>query len=69
LLKRAALVRAREREWLRANPLAVAEARRIYEALYVRARALGVFPLRDPLDGIDADVRLARALNVRAASR
>jgi hypothetical protein len=38
---------------------------KIYEALYEEARRLGVFPLKDPLDGIDADIHLARILNVR----
>ena len=35
----------------------------IAEALYEEARALGVFPLKDSLDGIEVDIRLARALN------
>jgi hypothetical protein len=38
---------------------------KIYEALYQEARTLGVFPLKDPLDGIDSDIRIARVMNVR----
>jgi len=41
---------------------------RLVDALYQEARALGVFPLKDPLDGIEVDIRLARALNVRTAA-
>lgn len=41
---------------------------RLVDALYQEARALGVFPLNDPLDGIEVDIRLARALNVRTAT-
>jgi hypothetical protein len=37
----------------------------IFTALYEEARSLGVFPLRDPLDGIDTDIHLARVMNVR----
>jgi hypothetical protein len=37
----------------------------VYEAMYAEAVRLGVLPPRDPLDGIDVDIRLARALNVR----
>jgi hypothetical protein len=42
---------------------------RIFEALYREARNLKVFPLKDPLDGVDADIRLAKALNVRTSAR
>lgn len=38
---------------------------KIAEALYREACLLGVFPLRDPLEGIETDIRLARAINVR----
>ena len=40
----------------------------IFEALFQEAKTLGVFPLKDPLDGIDVDIRIARALNVRTSS-
>ncbi|MEW6247110.1 MAG: hypothetical protein AB1555_10415 [Nitrospirota bacterium] len=39
---------------------------RIVEGLYEEARALGIFPLSDPLDGIEVDLRLAKALNVHS---
>jgi len=38
---------------------------KIYEALYEEARLLGIFPLKNPLDGIESDILLARVLNVR----
>jgi hypothetical protein len=38
---------------------------KIYEALYEEAQRLGVFPLKNPLDGIDSDIHLAWILNVR----
>ncbi len=38
---------------------------KIFEALYQEARSIGIFPLKDPLDGIDSDIHLARVMNVR----
>ncbi len=39
------------------------ESLRIYEAMWKEAVALGVLPLSDPLEGIEADIELARVLN------
>ncbi len=36
---------------------------RIMDALYREARALGVFPLKEPLEGIDVDIKIAKAIN------
>ncbi|MBN1533453.1 MAG: hypothetical protein JXA20_12365 [Spirochaetes bacterium] len=35
----------------------------LVEGLYDEARALGVFPLKNPLDGIEGVIVLARAIN------
>jgi hypothetical protein len=37
----------------------------IFEALWAHATQLGVLPPKDPLDGLEVDLRLAEALNVR----
>ena len=37
----------------------------IFEALYSEAAALGIFPLTDPLEGIEIDIRLAKAIHVQ----
>lgn len=37
---------------------------RIAEALYDEAVAMGIFPPADPLEGIDVDIRIARAVNL-----
>jgi hypothetical protein len=39
----------------------------IFEGLYSEAKALGVLPAKDPLEGIDTDIRLAGILNVQTA--
>ncbi len=42
---------------------------RIFEALYLEALALGVFPPQNPLDGIEVDTLLAGVLNARGTVR
>ncbi len=37
----------------------------VFAAMYQEALSLGVLPLKDPLDGIDSDIHLARVVNVR----
>ena len=36
---------------------------RIFEALWNEAVSLGVLPLKNPLEGIETDIRIARILN------
>ena len=36
---------------------------RLFEAMFAEAVALGIFPPRDPLAGIDVDIRIAKAVN------
>lgn len=36
---------------------------RLLEGLYAEARALGIFPLKDPFEGLQIKTRLAKALN------
>ena len=36
---------------------------KIVEALYKEAVALGVIPLKDPLEGLDVDLRIAKVVN------
>jgi hypothetical protein len=39
------------------------ESLKLYEAMWKEAVALGILPPSDPLDGIEADIELARVLN------
>ena len=65
MLKRNDLVEAFEKEQMRREPPDHQRNLRVVEALYEHARRLGALPLKDPLDGIEVDLRLARILNVR----
>ncbi|MBI4330196.1 MAG: hypothetical protein HY673_02805 [Chloroflexi bacterium] len=52
-----------EDELIRNTPVDYLKNLEIVEAMYEEAVALGVFPLADPMDGIDTDIKLARAIN------
>ncbi len=58
------MVQEFEDDLLRREPPDYFRNLRIVEALYAEARALGVLPLRDPLDGIDVDIRVAEVMRV-----
>ncbi len=68
MIKNPAMVEAFENAQARQETPDFLRNVRLVDALYEEARALGVFPLQDPLDGIEVDIRLARALNVRTAA-
>ena len=65
MITRPDLVEAFENEQIRNTPPDFEQNLRIVEGLYELARMLGKFPPDDPLEGIEVDIRLARALNVR----
>lgn len=39
------------------------EALRMYEDLWLRAKQLGAIDMESPLDGLEADIEMARTLN------
>jgi len=68
-MKNPNLVEEFEKEQIRTRKPDFFQNLRVFESLYKEAMHLGIFPLKDPLDGIDADINLARALNVRRPPR
>ncbi len=40
----------------------------LFEGLYNEAKVLGALPPRDPLEGIETDINLARVINVHTSS-
>ncbi len=36
---------------------------RLLDAMFKEARALGVFPLQDPLEGLETDIKIAKVVN------
>jgi len=68
MLKMNNLLEAFEKEQARKSKPDFFKNLRIFEALFEEAKQLGVFPLKDPLEGIDVDIRLAKVLNVRTTA-
>lgn len=59
-----------EREYERNRPLDVERNFRVFQALYDHARALGVVPHADPLEGLGFKIRLAKDIrSVRESPR
>ena len=63
MLKNPKLVRSFENEELRKEKLPYLEALKIFEAMWREAVSLGVLPSKDPLEGIETDIKLAQILN------
>ncbi len=52
-----------ELDFLRREKVNVARNLRIVEALFKEAVTLGIIPLKNPLDGIEVDLKIAKAVN------
>ena len=69
MIRNTKLVEKFERDQIRRRKPDYVENLRIFEGLFKQAMHLGIFPLKDPLEGIEVDINLARALNVRRPPR
>ena len=58
-----------EANYIRQTPIDVARNFRIVEALYQEARALGILPRADPLEGFEAKLAFIKAIHASATSR
>ena len=63
MVKNAAALERFETEFTRSEPADFGRNLAIVEALAREAEALGVFRRKDPLEGIETIVRVARAIN------
>jgi hypothetical protein len=52
-----------EDQFIRRRPQNLKQNWKLLEAMYREASTLGAFPPRDPLDGLDLDIRIAKAIN------
>jgi hypothetical protein len=52
-----------EREELRKERFTYKEALKIFEAMWQEGITLGVLPPKDPMEGIETDIRVASILN------
>ncbi len=63
MVKDARLLAKFEDEQLRKERLSYAQASKIFEAMWKEAMNLGILPSKNPLEGIEKDIELARILN------
>ncbi len=63
MVKNPEKLRAFEDERIKTEKVDVERNFRIVDALYDEARMLGVLPPKDPLEGIEVKIRIARAVN------
>ncbi len=52
-----------EREYIRQDKTDYFDSLRLFEEMWKEGVFLGVLPPKDPLEGIDVDLRIARILN------
>jgi len=52
-----------EKKYIKKNNLTFKEKLEIYESLWAEALLMKVLPLKDPLEGIEIDIKIARILN------
>jgi transcriptional regulator with XRE-family HTH domain len=62
LRKRSELLKF-ERDFLREEKVDIVRNFHIVEALYKEAVTLGIIPLKNPLDGIEVDLKIAKVIN------
>lgn len=63
MIKNAAYLEEFENKFAAGQKNDLLENLKLYEAMWEQAKALGVFPLKDPYDGVADDIRLAAILN------
>ena len=68
MIKNHKLLDELERQETRSEHLSYQDALRLFEAMWQEAMALGAFPLKNPLEDIEVDIRLARILNLCSKS-
>lgn len=52
-----------ENKELKKERFSYKKALKLFEAMWQEATTIGVLPLKDPLEGIETDINLARILN------
>lgn len=63
MIKNHKLIEKFEKNLIETEKINVTRNFQIIDALYFEAVELGIFPLKNPLDGIDNDIRIAKVIN------
>jgi len=64
-VKNANKLREFEDSFIRKSSLSYREKLKIFDALYMEALKLGIFPSENPLEGLDVKIRMVRILSGR----
>jgi hypothetical protein len=52
-----------EQNLLKEDTTSIDQKFRLMDEMYKEARSLSVFPLKDPLEGLETDIKVAKAIN------
>jgi hypothetical protein len=63
MIKNKILLEQFEQELVKKNKPDYHQNMEIFEGMYKEAVYLNVIPLKDPLDGLEADIKIARVIN------
>lgn len=63
MIKNAKALAQFEKKYLKKSRRSLRDSFKILDALWKEGVALGKLPLRNPLEGIEKDIRIAKALN------
>jgi hypothetical protein len=63
MIKNPKKLREFEQNLIIENKTSINEKFRLMDALFEEARALRIFPLTDPLEGLDTDIKVAKVIN------
>ena len=63
MIKNAELLERFEYKQLEKETLSYRDALKIYESMWLEAKALGILPLKNPMDGIEVKIKISRILN------
>ena len=63
MVKKSSRLKNFEENYIRQNKPDVMHNLCLLDSLYKEARALSVFPLQEPLSGLDIDIKIARVIN------
>lgn len=63
MVKNRKLLAKFEYEQIKRNKLSYTQALKIYESMWEEAKELGILPLKDQMEGIEVDIKMAKILN------
>lgn len=63
MIKNVKLLQEFEKDFIKKHPLSYDESLKLLDGMWELGMSLGVLPPKDPWEGIEVDIRVARILN------